>query len=297
MKLTIFYLLFLFSASYTSLLFSQNNTPAKFKSEALQLMDSGRYGEAIDLLNKYVSAVPSSAEGFNLRGICNEKRSDYENAVYDFRTAKKLNPNDDDITSNLNRTTSNWYKILYNKIEGHKREIAINPSIAKNYLEIGKCYKNLGEWKEAEIWYDQYLEKQFASSDEIIRYSEILAKNNHIAKGEPILKKYTEMFSDDHRLWSRYGYFLLWLGKNQKAIDAFTESLIIRPYFKEAIDGLDLARGKGYVYSVNDTSARFNYGLPRPNQVYAIDKYFRMLKSNPDDDETRFKLIDELIKG
>ena len=91
--------------------------------------------------------------------------------------------------------------------------------------------------------------------------------------------------------------FFYGLVKIRNAIDAFTKSLIIRPYFKEAIDGLDLAKGKGYIYSVNDTSARFNYGLPRPNQVYAIDKYFRMLKSNPDDDETRFKLIDELIKG
>lgn len=176
-------------------------------------MDAGRFGEAIDQLNKFVSANPNSAEGFNLRGTCYEKRGNYEYAVYDFRTAAKLKPKDDEIRSNLNRTISNWYKILYNKIEGHKREIAINPNVAKNYLEIGKCYKNLGEWNEAEIWYDLYLEKENASSDEIIRYSEILAKNNHISKGEPILKDYTTKFPDDHRLWSRYGYFTLWLGK------------------------------------------------------------------------------------
>jgi tetratricopeptide (TPR) repeat protein len=260
-------------------------------------MNAGRYGEAIDLLNKYVSANPNSSEGFNLRGICNEKRGDYENAVYDFRTAKKLKPEDDEITSNLNRTTSNWYKLLYNKIEGYKREIAINPSIAKNYLEIGKCYKNLGEWSEAEVWYDLYLEKEFASSDEIIRYSEILAKNNHISKGEPILKSYTEKFPDDHRLWSRYGYFVLWLGKNKIAIDAFTKSLVIRPYFKEAMDGLDLAKGKGYIYSINDTTSKFNYGMPLSAKQYAIDRYYKRLKNNPKDDKTRFKLIDELINA
>jgi tetratricopeptide (TPR) repeat protein len=291
-----FYQLLILNLTFLSIsLFSQNFNSANYKSEALQLMSSGRYGEAIDVLNKYVSANPNSADGFNLRGICYEKRGNYEYAVYDFRTAKKIKPNDDEISSNLNRTTSDWYKLLYNKIEGHKREIAINPSIAKNYLEIGKSYKNLGNWNEAEIWYDIFLEKENASPDEIIRYSEILAKNNHISKGETILKSYTERFPDDHRLWSRYGYFTLWLGKNKIAIQAFTKSLEIRPYFKEAMDGLDLAKGKGYVYSINDTTSRYNYGMPLPVKQYEIDRLYCVLKNNPGDDESRFKLIDELM--
>jgi Flp pilus assembly protein TadD len=297
MKSIFYHFLILQILLISSQLFSQKDDAYDLKSEAIRLMSDQRYGEAIDQLNKFVSANPNIADGFNLRGTCYEKRGNYEYAVYDFRTAKKLKPGDNEIVSNLNRTTNNWYKLLYNKIEGHKREIAINSSIAKNYLEIGKCYKNLGEWNEAEIWYDLYLEKEFASSDEIIRYSEILAKNNHIAKGEPVLKTYTEKFSNDHRIWSRYGYFTLWLGKNKNAIDAFAKSLEIRPYFKEAMDGLDIAKGKGYVYSVNDTSARFNYGMPTTTQEYAIDKFYRQLKKNPEKDEIRFKLIDELIKA
>jgi Flp pilus assembly protein TadD len=295
MKLFFYQLLILNLTLFSTPLFSQNNLSSKYKAEALQLISVGRYGEAIDVLNKYVSENPSAADGFNLRGMCYEKRGNYEYAVYDFRTAKKLKPNDDEISSNLNRTTSDWYKLLYNKIEGHKREIAINSNVAKNYLEIGKCYKNLGNWSEAEIWYDTYLEKETASSDEIIRYSEILAKNNHISKGEPILKSYTERFSDDHRLWSRYGYFTLWLGKNKIAIEAFTKSLEIRPYFKEAMDGLDLAKGKGYIYSINDTTSRFNYGMQPTAKQYEIDRLYRVLKNNPSDSESRFKLVDALI--
>ncbi len=87
-------------------IFPQSQDPEKFKSEALQLMDYGRYGEAIDQLNKYVSAVPTSAEGFNLRGVCYEKRGNFEYAVYDFRTAKKLKPHDKEVNSNLNRAIS-----------------------------------------------------------------------------------------------------------------------------------------------------------------------------------------------
>jgi len=289
--------LFLLIFLINPFIFPQSQNPEKFKSEALQLMDYGRYGEAIDQLNKYVSAVPTSAEGFNLRGVCYEKRGNYEYAVYDFRTAKKLKPDDKEINSNLNRTISSWYKILYNKIEGHKREIAIDPNSAKNYLEIGKCFKHLGNWSEAEIWYDQYLEKETASADEIIRYSEILAKNNQLVKGEKVLKVYTEKYPDDHRLLSRYGYFLLWLGKNKIAVDVFTKSLEIRPFFKEAMDGLDLAKGKGYIYSINDTTIRYNYGITPEPKEYIIDKYYRLLKKDYEDAETRYKLIEELIKA
>ena len=276
-------------------LYSQSK-PDALKSEAQAEMKAGRYGEAIDLLNRYISAHPQEADGYNLRGICNEKRNQYEMAVYDFRSARKLKPNDKEINQNLSRTTDAWYKLLYNKIEGHKREIAINPKQPINYLEIGKSYKNLGEWLTAEEWYDKYLALEEASPDEIIRYTEILAKNNHIQKGEPILKRYTEKYPTDQRLWSRYGYFELWLGKTKNAIDAFEKALAIKPYFKEAMDGLDQAKGNGYIYTVNDTSYRYGKGLRGGKPEFPIDRYYRILKNKPEDNDTRYTLIDELIK-
>lgn len=276
---------------------SSQNISENIKSQALQEMKVGRYGEAIDLLNRYISAFPQRADGYNLRGLCNEKRGQYEYAVYDFRSAKKLENSNKEINDNLNRTIEVWNSLLFNKIEGHKREIALNPSKPINYLEIGKSYKNLGNWNEAESWYDKYLKLEEASSDEIIRYTEILAKNNHISKGEPILKKYCEKYPDDQRLWSRYGYFSMWLGKNQTAINAFQNALELKPYFKEALDGLDLARGKGYVYTVNDTTKRFNYGITNQGKKeYLIDKLFKELKLNPDNSAKRISLINELLK-
>ncbi len=273
--------------------------PEAMRNEAEQEMKFGRYGESIDLLNRYISARPQKADGYNLRGICYEKREQFELSVYDYRSARKLDPSNKEIRKNLERATSTWYKLLYNNIEGYKREIAINPNKAENYLEIGKAYKNLGKWEVAEQWYDQYLAREHASPDEIIRYTEILAKNNHIAKGWPILKKYTDEYPEDQRLWSRYGYFSMWLGKNKIAIKAFENALALKPYFKEAQDGLDQAKGKGYIYTVNDTASRYNYGMPVPAKYkqYAIDKYYSILKKRPDDNEIRFKLVKELVKA
>ena len=267
------------------------------QSEAIRQMAIGKYGEAIDLLNKVVSANPQEVEGYNLRGLSYEKRDQLEQAVYDFRAARKIAPNNPEVAKNLARATKNWYDELYQKIEGHRREIAINPAKPVNYLEIGKCYKNLGQWATAEEWYDEYLKREEGSADEIIRYTEILARNNHIEKGEKILKIYVAKYPEDHRLWSRYGYFTLWLGKKKIALEAFEKALSFRPYFKEAMDGYDLARDRGYTYTYFDTTyKKWEKQAKQKPKEYIIDKYYRMLKQNPNDSATRFALVDELNK-
>jgi Flp pilus assembly protein TadD len=269
------------------------------KTQAEEHMSAGKFGEAINLLNRFISASPQDASGYHLRGLCYENRKDYEKSVYDFRSAVKLDQKNKAYNENLERVVKSWEALLYNKIVGFKRELKINPDKSLNYLEVGKCYKNLGNWLEAEKWYDEYIKRDILSADELIRYTEILAKNNHISKGEPLLKNYTEKYPDDHRLWSRYGYFTMWLGKKEIAIKAFEKALELRPYFKEALDGYDLVRGKGYIYTVNDTTSRFNYGLPvsTGKGEYPVDKYYRVLSKKPQDNETRILLINELIKN
>jgi len=277
-------------------LYAQNTTEV-LRVQAQQQFNDGNFGEAINLLNRYISANPNNADGYNLRGLCFENRKEYENAVYDFRSALKLEPANERIKENLARAVEKWEILLYNRILGYKREIEINPDKPANYLEIGRSFKNLGNWEQAERWYDEYLKREDPSADELIRYTEILAKENHISKGEPWLREYCKKYPNDHRLWSRYGYFTMWLGKKQIAITAFDRALELRPYFKEALDGFDLVRGKGYIYTVNDTTVVYNFGLPvsTSSYEYPIDKYYRRLNKNPEDKQSRILLIEELI--
>ena len=260
----------------------------QFKTNAIEHMQAGRYGEAIDLLNKYITTNAREAEGYNLRAICYENRSQYQNAVLDFRRAIALEPGNQEYRNNLSRVIEVWYAQLRKKIEGHKREIAIDPNNPFNYLEIGKSYRWMEEWSLAEQWYDEYLLRdQNASPDEIIRYTEILAKTGSILKGERILREYVGRYPDDWRLWSRFGYFLLWLAKYREAQQAFETALSFKPFFKEAQDGLDIAKNEAYVTQEN----------PRAfERVYPIDRFYSILRRNPDDDDTRFQLVEALIQ-
>ena len=261
------------------------------KRTALSHMQAGRYGEAIDQLNKYITALPQEAEGYYLRAQCYEKRQQYEWARLDYRRAIALEGRDANLKSRYERELAKmlevWYALLNKKINGHLREIAIDANQPFNYLEIGKSYKLMEIWDKAEQWYDEYLKRDDnASPDEIIRYTEILAKTGSIVKGEKILKKFTDRYPQDWRLWSRYGYFTLWLGKYQIAKKAFENALGFKPFFKEAQDGLDIVTNKAYMRQEDPKAFE---------KEYPIDRYYRLLKRNSRDTETRFKLVEELI--
>ncbi len=258
-----------------------------FKRPGIEHMRNGRFKEAITIFNKLIASYPQNAEGYNLRGLCYEKQERYEYAVLDFRRAIALATKKTDYKKNLDRVIKVWYAKLDSKIEGHKRNLAIDPNNAFDYLEIGQSHRWKEEWNKAETWYDEYLQRDDnASPDEIIRFSIILAHTKHIAKGEKILEKWVDRYPDDWRLWSRYGYFTMWMGRYKNAENAFLQALKFKPFFKEAEDGLDLARRQGYLTQYE----------PREfEKEYPIDSYYLRLKRNPDNKQIRYSLINELI--
>lgn len=282
-KIFIILTLLLFTTSFAQ------NTSESMKRRALQHMQAGRYGEAIDQLNKFIAQNAREGEGYNLRGLCYEQREEYQLSVLDLRRATRLDATNQEYRNNLERVLNTWHQILYQRIDGYQREIAIDPSNPFNYLEVGKSYRWLEEWAIAELWYDRYLERDNnASPDEIIRYTEILSHTGSIRKGEIKLAEWVQRHPDDWRLWSRYGYFTMWLGNYQNAERAFRTALSFKPFFKEAEDGLDLALQQGYLTRESPRSFE--------REEYPIDRYYRVLRNNPNDDGARYALIDYLMQ-
>ncbi len=283
-KVSLVFLIIIFFTAFTN----AQNKGGSLKELAISHMAAERFGEAIDLLNKYISQHPQEAEGYYLRGTCYWKRLQYPYAALDLKRAVRLAPKNKTYRNDLQKLKKIWYAILRKKIDGYKREIAIDPSVAKNYLEIGKAYRQMEQFKLAEEWYDKYLARDDnASPDEIIRYTEILAKTKHIKKGQKILKKWVERYPKDWRLWSRYGTFSLWLGERKTAEHAFQTALGFKPYFQEALDGLDKARRIPYVTDYDPRSFE---------KEFIIDKYYRLVKKHPDNKKYRYRLIKELMK-
>lgn len=292
MKRLITIVIILLAVGFNDQLFAQLRLEG-IKREALKHMQNGRYGDAIDQLNKFIAADPRNPEGYYLRGLCYENRQQYANGREDYRKAVKLDRGYTEARRALERLEKVWFEILYDKIEGHKRDIAVNPNNPYYYLEIGKAYRWLEEWEKAEEWYDKYLARdKNASPDEIIRYTIILTETGHIYKGWVKLKEYTERYPDDWRLWSRFGWFSNWLSKYKVAENAFLNALKFKPFFKEALDGIDVARREAYVTIYTED---YNYNK-RNAKEYPVDRYYRILRNNPDDDDNRFRLVELLIE-
>ncbi len=281
-----FTFIIIFAFSYS--VYCQKNSE-EIKRQGVIYMQAGKYGEAIDQFNKYITVNPKIAEGFNLRGYCYEQKRLFEKSVMDFKMAVILAPSNQDYKKNLTRTTQLLNRELYKKIEFHKKEMESDAKNPLNYLELGKAYKYLEIWELAEKWFDEYFKREIAApADEILNYSEIIVKTGALIKGEKLLNKYVDKYPRDYRLWNMYGYFNIWLGKPKIAKDAFTKALKLKPSLKESEDGLELALNQG-VLPINKTVTGEN-GTP-------IEKYYKILIDKPGDDNTRFLLVDELIKA
>jgi len=277
-----------------SFLVAQQVGTSELRARAIENMKTGRYGEAITLLNKYIAQKPQDPEGYHLVALCQEKRKEFESARLNMRRAIALKEDDAVFRTELERIINTWYAILEKKIEGHKREIAIDSKNPANYLGIANSYRWMEKWALSEQWYDEYLVRDpNASPDEIIRFTNVLVELKKLKKAEDWLKIYVERYPSDWRLWSRLGYMQVWQGKHKEAVPSFENSLKIKPFFKEAEEGLDLAQKNAYLYHQIDADDRGRTPVP---QEYAIDRYYRILKSRPNESETRFLLVEELVK-
>lgn len=287
--ITIFFVLGLINGIYAQ------TSPNSLKHEASKHISAGRYGEAISILSELISQYPEMADAYNLRGLSYEKRSQYRYAVIDFRQAVKLDPANESYKQNLIRTQTQHEQIVQKKIDNYKRELMINPKLSQHYFAIGQCYEELDQWEEAENWYGKYFEMTDVSSEKVIRYAEILANNNQLKKGEEILLKFVNRYPNDYKLISRYGYFLMWLGKYSQAVKTFERALELKPFFKEAQDGLELAKGGPQKLNASVSNRQGGGQSASSSNKSNIDRYLDQLKSNPQNNKVRWSLIRELM--
>ncbi|MBD3289470.1 tetratricopeptide repeat protein, partial [candidate division KSB1 bacterium] len=276
-------------------------TPASLRHEAQKHISAGRYGEAIAILSELINQHPEMAEAYDLRGQSYENRGQFKYAIIDYKRAVKLAPQKKIYRQHLERATRKHRLSIRKRIEKYKRELKINPKLTEHYFILGKLYEELDNWQQAEEWYGKYFELSDLNPEKVIRYAEILANNNRLQKGEQVLRKYLTRYPNDHKLISRYGYFLLWLGKYQQAIKMFERALEIKPFYQEAQEGLAQAKGERFPgarpdFEPSEDRARgLDQQQPRPSQTLR-QRYLQLLNLNPNNNKIRLQLIRELMK-
>lgn len=264
-----------------------------FLTEARNLFHEKKYSEALYFYNKHVSLYPKDIYGIKERAICLYSLNRIEEAVYDLKVAKQLNPKNIEISTLYEKYRKERDSVFTLDILRLKRDYAIDTNKNDYLILIAAKYKSIENYEESDKWHREFLRRKKLNSNQALVYGEVLAELKKYDRGIKLFKEIILIYPEDHRLWSRLGYFYYWKGDKQNAIFAFEQSLKIKPFFREAMDGLDLAQGVFLSHRYGSVE-EFKKAL-EPKKEFAIDKYYKSLSKNPKDLETRYKLIEELI--
>ncbi|MCW8849288.1 MAG: tetratricopeptide repeat protein, partial [Melioribacteraceae bacterium] len=244
-----------------------------------------------------ISSDRNNAEAFVMRGKCYEQRSQYKSAVEDLRSANQIKRNDNEIKEYLSKLENLWISDINDNIIVLEKKIALNPKLYENYISLAELYFEKGDKAKAESLYDEYLRNRQATPEAILRYGEILAKNNQLRKGEATFKRYSELYPQDNLILSRYGYFNLWMGNFSKAEGIFSDVLRRNPNIVEAQDGFRQSKAKGYFDPSNQESKKVVSTNVLNSSQNKIEQYRTKLSTNPTDYSSRLLMVNELSKS
>ena len=136
-------------------------------------------------------------------------------------------------------------------------------------------------FREAADNYEVFLQHFQGAPDTIHRYLiSIAGYEGDNLRGERATAKYLTFYPADHALYTRLGYFRLWQGKHETAIEAFNQSLKIEPGDFEAQKGIVEANA---AISLNNRLSRSIPTVPADSSSY------------PQLDERRYRFIQELM--
>ncbi len=89
LKLTLFFIIL----TYSNLINSQNKSLAEKSSDnAISLIISGNYSNAIEEINSAIKLNPNNANYFYVRGTAYQKSNELLKALTDYKQALKINP-------------------------------------------------------------------------------------------------------------------------------------------------------------------------------------------------------------
>ena len=162
-----------------------------------------------------------------------------------------------------------------------EERIEVNPNDYMARRQYADALYEFKRFREAADNYEVFLQHFQGAPDTIHRYLiSIAGYQGDNLRGEKATAKYLTFYPSDPALYTRLGYFRLWQGKHETAIEAFRQALKLEPGNFEADKGILEANA---AISLNDRLARSIPTVPSDSLSY------------PQLDERRYRFIQELM--
>jgi len=162
------------------------------------LLNAGKYEEAIIKLSESISMDPTNPVYYYYRGVAFEKSENSEKAVEDYQKAVELKP---DFTLPLSRAGIIFAKKgdFEKAIEFYKKAIDLGHKDPETFYNYGGCLMNLGKNLEAKVVFEQLLTLDPNYSDAFYQLGIIFIGLGETEKAKEFLQKFIEMDPENKR--------------------------------------------------------------------------------------------------
>ncbi len=183
-----------------------------------ELVENGRYAEAIQCYDKALEINPKLADIWNNKGLAHARTGVYAVAIQCYDKAIELKPDDEEVMYNKGIALAQLGR-LPEAIACYDRLLEKNPNDAAAWCSKGDVYFESGNFEEALRAYDKSIE--INPRDETVWNNRglTLVKLNRFARAIESYDKALEINPKVERIWSNKGLALAKMKQTGKTID------------------------------------------------------------------------------
>lgn len=259
-------------------------------AEARAALERRAFDDAIRLTTPLITQNPRNVEALLIRAQAHEGRQNFQAASADFQRVIELAPGNALARAGLSRTqgrttpaaqggqdTPGGVSSLATLVERDPNNVGLR-------LQLADALRQARRFAEAADQYEEYFRRAPGNPAIVQRYLITLAAYPAgIPRGELVAQRFLQLYPTSDDLHMRLGYFRLWQNKRAEARQAFEQALRLNPNNRDAQNGLREASGQA--------------PAPAAAPDSPIEVLIRDLRTNPNQDEKRFQLVNLMLEG
>lgn len=194
----------------------------------IALKDQNKFAEALSCYQKALSIKPGSAETFFEMGFVYQHDKNLDTAIDCYQKAVQINPNHHQAWFNMG--------IAYRELEkfdealsSYEKVITIKPASPDAFYDMGIVYANLGKNDEAIKCFQDTLRIQPDHAKACNNLGVVFDKQNKINEALQYYYKALSLVPYDPIVYENIGQSLISKGDKQKAEEAFTNAINLKP--------------------------------------------------------------------
>ncbi len=200
----------------------------------------GNPDAAMDLYKKAIDLNPNYIVPYEAIGNIYFSNDEYQKAKEIYIKLIAIKPEEGNYYFNLGeieRYQDNWVEAInnYNKameLKGSAEDDEINN-------DIGHCYSNLGDWKNAEVYFIKATDKNPGDYGYLNNLSSAKLNLGNFKDAEKYIKETLELNQEYAPAYFNYGYLLEKLNNTKDAIEKYKKCLALNPDYSDAKERLE----------------------------------------------------------